>query len=49
MFLGREIFNGVDKHDGTSFYAGLLDELKIWIQPLSASEIKAQYEAVAPN
>lgn len=45
MFLGREIWNGASAHDGSAFYAGLLDELKLWVQPLSASEIKAHYEA----
>lgn len=45
LILGREAFNGKDAHDGTAFYAGLLDELKVWIQPLSAQEIKAHYGA----
>jgi len=49
MFLGREMFNGSDAHDGSALYTGLLDELKVWVRPLSAPEIKAHYEAGAPK
>lgn len=48
MFLGREAFSGT-VHDGTAYYAGLLDELKVWVLPLGAPEIKAHYEAGAPK
>lgn len=49
VFLGREMYNGTDAHDGTAYFAGLLDELKIWPQPLSAAEIKAHADAGLPK
>lgn len=49
LFIGRETYNGSDAHDGTAFYSGLLDELKVWIQPLSAAEIKAHYDSGLPK
>ena len=48
LFIGREMFNGTDAHDGSATYTGLIDELKVWAQPLGAQEIKAQYDAAAP-
>jgi hypothetical protein len=49
LFIGREMFNGNDAHDGTALYTGLIDEVKVWTQPLGASEIKAQVDAAAPT
>jgi len=49
LFVGREMFNGTNAHDGSATYTGLIDELKVWAQPLSAQEIKAQYDAAAPT
>jgi len=43
------MFNGSDAHDGSALYAGLLDELKVWVRPLSAPEIKAHYDAGVPK
>lgn len=49
LFVGREMYNGSDAHDGTAYYAGLIDELKVWAQPLTAAEIKAHYDEAAPR
>lgn len=49
VFVGREMYNGMNAHDGTATFTGLIDEINVWTQPLSAQDIKAQYEAAAAN
>lgn len=49
VFIGREMFNGTNAHDGSATFTGLIDEINVWTQPLTAQEIKAQVEATAPN
>jgi hypothetical protein len=49
VFVGREMFNGTDAHDGTATFTGLIDEINVWTQPLGAAEIKAQYDAAVPS
>lgn len=49
LFLGRETYNGADAHDGTAFFAGLMDELKVWPQALGPAEIRAHHDAGLPK
>jgi len=49
LFVGRETFDGKNAHDGSATRTGLIDELNVWAQPLSALEVKAHYDAAAPT
>ncbi len=47
LVLGREAWNGGS--DGRpGFYHGLMDGVKIWARPLSAGEVRAEYESGRP-
>ena len=47
MVLGREAWGG-GPNGLPCFYRGLMDAVKIWARPLSAAEVRAEYESGRP-
>jgi hypothetical protein len=46
LVLGKDAWGGdPPKGDTPGFYAGLLDEFKVWTRALTPEEMKAEYEA----
>ena len=47
LVFGREAWDGA-ANKGPCFYQGLMDGVKIWARPLSAGEVRAEYESGRP-
>jgi hypothetical protein len=46
LILGKDAWGGdPPKGDTPGFYAGLLDEFKVWARALTPEEVKAEYES----